>query len=140
MNILNKSWSSLINNDPNFTRIHVNAIFGDDVTQKFHFRLMEFTILQFGVKSNLPKLFQNHMYMAFMVFHVLWKNEDVIDVTVHEIIQVLMKDIIHQMLKNNRRVNKAKWHHNIFKMIVTSFECYLPFITFSNAHQVVCFA
>jgi hypothetical protein len=33
--------------------------------------------------------------MAFMVFHVLWKNEDVINVVDHEIIQILMKDISH---------------------------------------------
>jgi hypothetical protein len=78
------------------------------------------------------------MYMVPMVFHVLWENEDVIDVTNHEIIQVLTKNIIHKMLENNKRVSKAKWHHNIFKMVVTCFECCLPFITFLNAHQVVC--
>jgi len=49
--------------------------------------------------------------MAFMVLHVLWENEDVINVTNHEIIQVLTKDIIHQMLENNKCVSKAKWHH-----------------------------
>jgi hypothetical protein len=37
--------------------IHVNAISRDDVTQEFHFRLMEFTLLQFGVKFNLLKFF-----------------------------------------------------------------------------------
>ncbi len=46
-----------------------------------------------------------------------------------------MKDIVHQMLKNIWYINKAKWHHNIFKMVITSFEHCLPFIAFLNAHQ-----
>jgi hypothetical protein len=59
LNIPNRSWNSLINNGLDFTNIHVNAISKDDITQEFHFRLIEFTLLQFGVKSNLPKLIQN---------------------------------------------------------------------------------
>jgi hypothetical protein len=59
LNISNRSWRSPINNGLNFTRIRVNAIFRDDVTQEFHFKLMEFTLFQFGVKSNLSKLLQN---------------------------------------------------------------------------------
>jgi hypothetical protein len=74
-------------------KIHANTISKDDVTQEFHSRLMKFALFQFGIKPNLPKLLQNQMYMVLMVLHVLWKNEDVIDVIDHEIIQVLMKDI-----------------------------------------------
>jgi hypothetical protein len=33
--------------------------------------------------------------MAFMVLHVFWENEDVIDVTNRKIIKILTKDIIH---------------------------------------------
>jgi len=68
----------------NFTKIHVNVISIDDVTQEFHFKLMEFTLFQFGIKSNLLKFFQNQMYMVLMVLHVFWKHEDVINVTYHE--------------------------------------------------------
>jgi hypothetical protein len=71
LDILNISWNSIINNGLKLTRIHTNAIFRDDVTEKFHFRLMELTLFQFGIKSNLFKLLQNQTYMAFMVFHVL---------------------------------------------------------------------
>jgi hypothetical protein len=71
LNISNKSWSNPINNGLNFTRIHANAISRDDVTQEFHFKLVEFTFFQFGIKSNLSKLLQNQTYMVFMVLHVL---------------------------------------------------------------------
>jgi hypothetical protein len=57
--ILNKSWSSPINNGLTLMRIHANAISRDDVTYKFHFKLMEFTLLQFGIKFNFLKLLQN---------------------------------------------------------------------------------
>jgi hypothetical protein len=41
LDISNKSWSSPINNDLNLMKIHVNVICKYDVTQEFHFRLME---------------------------------------------------------------------------------------------------
>ncbi len=56
---------------------------------------MEFTFFPFGIKSNLSKPLQDQTYMTLMVLHVLWENEDVIDVTNHEIIQILMKYIVH---------------------------------------------
>jgi len=59
LNISNKSWSNPINNGLNLTRIHANVISKDDVTQEFHFKLMEFTFFQFGIKSNFSKFFQN---------------------------------------------------------------------------------
>jgi len=43
LDILNKRWNNLINNDLNLMNIHANAILKNDVTQKFHFKLMEFT-------------------------------------------------------------------------------------------------
>jgi hypothetical protein len=42
-----------------FIKIHVNVISRNDVTQEFHFKLMEFSLFQFGIKFNLPKLLQN---------------------------------------------------------------------------------
>ncbi len=51
LNIINKSWGSSIDNDLNLVKIHANAISRNDVTQKFHFKLMEFTFFQFGIKS-----------------------------------------------------------------------------------------
>jgi hypothetical protein len=44
------------------------------------------------------------------------------------------------MLEKNKCVGKfkAKRHHNIFEMAITCSKCHLPFVTFSNMHQVVC--
>ncbi len=46
---------------------------------------MEFTFLQFGIKSNFLELLQDKTYMAFVVLHILQENKDVIDVIDHEI-------------------------------------------------------
>ncbi len=54
--ISNKSWSNLIKNGLNFAGIHASAIFWNNITLEFDFRLMEFTLFQFGIKSNPLKL------------------------------------------------------------------------------------
>jgi hypothetical protein len=54
LDILNKSWSSPINNGLNLMKIHANAISKDDITQEFHFKLMEFTFLQFRIRKKTP--------------------------------------------------------------------------------------
>jgi hypothetical protein len=95
---------------------------------------MEFTFFQLRIKFNFLKFLQHKMYIVFMIYHVLWKNENFINVTNHKIIQVFTKHIIHQMLTNNRYIGKAKRHHNIFKITITCFECRLPFVTFSLTH------
>jgi hypothetical protein len=79
----------------------VNAISKDGMIQEFHFKLMELTFFQFGIKSNFSKKILKRMYMVFMVLHVLQEKEDVINVANYEIIQVLTKNIVHRMLKDN---------------------------------------
>jgi hypothetical protein len=88
--------------------------------KEFHLGVMEFAFLQLGIKSNLFELVQNKSNMSFMFFHVLEKNKDVINVTNHEIIQVFLRNIVHQMLKvDNWSGQKASPHisngHNKFK-------------------------
>jgi len=113
LNIPNKSWGSPIHNGLNLMKIHVNAISKNNITQEFHLKLIESTLFQFNIKTNFLKLFQKKMYMALMVYHVLWKNENAIDVTNHKIIQIFTKDIMHHIFKNNMRIGKAKGHHNV---------------------------
>ncbi len=71
LNILNRSQGNPINNGMDFMRVHANAISRDDVAQKFHFKLTEFTFLQLGIKYDFPKLLQHNLYMVFMIYHVL---------------------------------------------------------------------
>jgi hypothetical protein len=56
---------------------------------------MKFTKLMFGVKLDFLKLVQNKTYMLLMVLHVLEENENVIDGTNHEVIQIFVKIIVH---------------------------------------------
>jgi hypothetical protein len=87
------------------------------IFKKFQFNLMEFAFLQFNIQCNSFKLVQNKPNISFIFLLVLGKNEDVIDVTNHKVIQVFMENIIHQMLKDNKDISKAKRHHHIFKMV-----------------------
>ncbi len=119
-------------------KVHANVISKDDVVQESHFKLIEFTFLQLGIMSNFSKLLQHKMYMVFMIYHVLWEDQNVIDVSHHKIIQIFTKHIIHRVLENSRCIAKSKWHHNIFEMTITCSEFRLPFVTFLNMHQLVC--
>ncbi len=91
LNIPNRNWGNPIHNGLNLIRVQANAISKNNITKEFHLRLMEYTFFQFGIKTNFLKLLQNKTYMAFMVCHVLWKNENVIDVTDHKIIKYSRK-------------------------------------------------
>jgi hypothetical protein len=67
---MNRSWGSPIDDGLNLMKVHVNAISKNNITQKFHLRLMESTLFQFGIKTNFSELFQNNTYMALRVCHV----------------------------------------------------------------------
>jgi hypothetical protein len=62
-------------------KVHANSILKNDATKEFYFGLMEFTFFQLGIKANFLKFVQNKAYMSFMLFQVLRKNENVINVT-----------------------------------------------------------
>ncbi len=96
----------------------MHTISKNDVVEKFHFDLMKFTFFQLGIKFDFSKLVQNNLNMSSMLFQVLGENEDVINVIDHEIIQVLMKNIIHEVLKDSKCIRKANGHHNILKIAI----------------------
>jgi hypothetical protein len=52
LNIPNRSWGSPIHNGLKLVKVHANTISRDNITQEFHFRLMESTFFQFGIKTN----------------------------------------------------------------------------------------
>jgi hypothetical protein len=134
LNIMNRSWGNPIHNGLDLRRIHVNAISRNNILEEFHFSLMEFTFIQLSIESNFFELVQNKSNMLFMFLLVLGKNEDVVNVTNHKVIQVFTKNIIHQMLKDNMGIGEAKRHHHIFKMAIMGSKKNLPFITFPNMH------
>jgi hypothetical protein len=100
-------------------KIYANAISRNNILKEFHFGVMEFTFLQLSVKSNLFELVQNKLSMSFMFLHVLEKK-GCHQCYNHEIIQIFLKNIIHQVLKVDKGIGKAKRHHHIFEMAITS--------------------
>jgi hypothetical protein len=70
----------------------------------------ELTFFQLGIKSNFLELVQNISYISFTFLHVLGENENVINVTTNEIIQVLTK-------KSFMEHGKMIGDHNVFGMM-----------------------
>jgi len=52
LNIMNKIWGNPIHNGLDLMRIHAYIIFRNNIFKEFHFDFMEFTFLQFNIKSN----------------------------------------------------------------------------------------
>ncbi len=87
LNVKNKSYGSLIHNDLHLTRFRCKNVISRHVHKEFAF-------FQLGMKSNFLKLVQNISYISFTFLHVLGENENVINVTTNEIIQVLTKNAL----------------------------------------------
>jgi hypothetical protein len=63
LNIVNKIWGNPIYNGLDLMRIHAYIIFKNNIFKEFHFDFMEFTFLQFSIKSNFFELVQNKSNM-----------------------------------------------------------------------------
>jgi hypothetical protein len=87
---MNKSWGNPIHNGLDLIRIYVNTIFINNIPKEFDFGLMEFASLQLNIESNFSELVQNKSNILFMFLHVLGKNEDIINVKNHEVIQIFI--------------------------------------------------
>jgi len=63
-------------------------------------------------------------------------DQDIIDITNAEDVEVFMKDIIHESLGSSRDISEPKGHNEEFEQSITSPEGGLPFVTFLNSDLV----
>ena len=62
------------------------------------------------------------------------KNQDVVKVDDHEVIEILLKNIIHHVLEDCRSVGKTEWHHLVLEMSIPLPKSCFPFVPRLNAH------
>ncbi len=72
-----------------------------------------------------------------MFFFGLGINQDVIEEYNHELVQVVMEDVVSHRHKGSRGVGKAKWHNKVFKVAISCTEGGLVDVTLGNANLVV---
>ena len=81
---------------------------------------------------------QDFAHMLSMLVRVLGIDQYVVQVYDHAHVQHVLEDIIHKTLKRCWSVRKAIVHDLEFIRTVASAKSGFPFISISNADQVVC--
>ena len=65
------------------------------------------------------------------------KNQDVVKVDDHEVIEILLKNIIHHVLEDCRSVGKTEWHHLLLEMSIAHPKSRFPLVPRLDVHQIV---
>ena len=72
-----------------------------------------------------------------MFRHVIWVDEYIIQIDHDTNIQKIRENVVHESLEGHRSIGKTKRHYRLLKWSITCPKGSLPFITISNANQVV---
>jgi len=76
--------------------------------------------------------------MCNMLFRILGVDQNVIQIDYHAHIQHVRKNAIDKALERSQSVGKSERHNKPFIGAIASAEGSFPFITWSNADQMVC--
>jgi len=76
--------------------------------------------------------------MCNMLFGILGVDQNVIQIDCHTHIQHVHKNAIDEVLERSRSIGKSKRHNKPFIGAIASAEGSFPFITWSDADQMVC--
>jgi len=76
--------------------------------------------------------------MCNMLFRILGVDQNVIQIDYHAHIQHIRKNAIDKVLERSRSIGKSERHNKPFIGAIVSVEGSFPFITRSDADQMVC--
>ena len=137
LNALNFPWFQPIRNGLNFLCGHRESIRRKAETKVLSGGGMELTFLWIGKEIVLAEVSEDFVDMFLMGLEVLGVYEDVIQIDNNRDIEEVCKDTIDESLKGCRGIGQAKGHDIPFEGPILHAEHGLPFISFSNADQMV---
>jgi hypothetical protein len=106
--LLNVLQRSPVKNSLNSFRVNSDTILGNHMTKVGYFQKPEFTFGELGIQLMLSKLLQNKTKMFSMLFLVLRKYQDIIQIYHDELVEVIHEDIIHQAGERSWSIRQAK--------------------------------
>jgi hypothetical protein len=104
LNILDFSRLRPILDDLDFIFGHFDTMFVDNVSEIFHFVLVEFAFVTTGIKSMLAKSFKDFDDMSFVFFGGVGVHKDVVEIDEDRDVEHVCEDVIHEPLKGSGRV------------------------------------
>ena len=120
--------------------IHLDAFLVDDIAQELHRGGVELTFLQFQVQFVCSEFLQNQTDMSSMFREGGRIHENVVYVDHNEVIEELPENFIHEPLEDSWGVGQSEGHDLVFIVSRGCDKCRLPFVSFTNADQIVCTA
>jgi len=69
----------------------------------------------FGIKINLVKIFKYFLNMLAMFGHVIRVDEYIIQIDHNTNIQKIRKEVVHELLKGYRSIDKTKKYYRLLK-------------------------
>ena len=85
------------------------------MAQILHVHFAKFTFFQFSLKFMFAKLVKHLAEVRLVLILCVAKNENVVQIHQHEIINVPMHDGIHESLEGTWRISEPKWQNCVFK-------------------------
>ena len=124
----------------NFVVRHSKARRRKDVSQILYWLGVEFAFLYFGIKTSLAEILEYFFYMPVMLGHIIQVDEYIIQIDHDTDIQKVRENVIHELLEDHGSISKTEGHYRLFKWSITCPKSSLPFITISDANQMVSMA
>ena len=140
LDVLYFLWFQPIRDGLNFLHGHGESIGRETETEVLGGGGMELTFLWLGEEIVLSETSEAFVDMSLMGLEVLRVYQDVIQIDDSTDIEEIHEDTIDKSLKSHRGISQAKGHDIPFEGPISHAECGLPFISSSNADQMVCMA
>jgi hypothetical protein len=107
------------------------------VTQESDLPQPKLALAQLGIQSMVSKLLQYQTKMFFVFVFILSADQYIIDEHYDKLVQILHKDLVHQIHKVGWCISQFKRHHHILVRTIPQNECSLQKVTFSYLQLIL---
>ena len=98
---------------------------------------MEFAFKRFEIKSCDLKSLEDQVNVAFMLLESIRINEKIVNIEDQEVIEIIAKDVVNEMLKNVKSITKIKKYNLIFKEFIVIMKIHFSFLFNNHLKSIV---
>lgn len=121
----------------NLALVHLNATRRNDVTKEFSAFQKQAALALLEVEWVVPQTIKHPLHITTVLVNRTWKNQDIVKVDDHALVQQVKEHPVHSTLERARCVTEPKRHNAEFKLAVSSTECCLERIVSIHGQLMV---
>ena len=126
-----------VHNCRHLLRIHRYALVRDDMPKIENLIEPKLALSELGVELMFPKLIVHQTQVLGMIFLILRKDQNVVEVDQDKVICLWVEDEVHHARERWRSIDKAERHDSVFIRTIACSECCLVDILFTNANLMI---